>query len=227
MLGLGMGLRFRRTLKLLPGVRLNISGSGITTSIGPRGARITLGGKRTRVTTGIPGTGLSYTTLLPRSDSQTGAATRRGTRMPYGVWIVMAFVVAAIWLGSNSTPTQHSVEPTPAITSPSAAPIALVEPSNIGFVAVDALNVRDAPNGSIVGSMARGTRVDVYETANGWSRLSMRGASPRWVSASRICAEEGCYKQPLLRRPPAHPARPRSSSSAHGVAGRSARFSME
>lgn len=186
MQGLGMGLRFRRTLKLLPGIRLNISGSGITTSIGARGARITVGGSRTRVTTGIPGTGLSYTTLLPRSDSLPGTGARPSARASYVGWIVFAFVVAILYFGSRQAPVRHTVEPTPAITSPASAPIAPVELSISRFVAVDVLNVRDAPNGNVVGSMGRGTRIDVYETADGWSRVSATGTSPRWVSASWV-----------------------------------------
>ncbi len=40
-----MGLRFRRSLRLFPGVRLNFSRSGISTTVGVRGASITLGPK--------------------------------------------------------------------------------------------------------------------------------------------------------------------------------------
>jgi hypothetical protein len=56
-----MGLRFRRTIKLLPGVRLNLSKSGVSTSLGVRGAHVTLGHGRARETVGLPGTGISYT----------------------------------------------------------------------------------------------------------------------------------------------------------------------
>src|SRR5512138_1232399 len=56
-----MGLRFRRSIKLLPGVRLNVSRSGFSTSIGTRGAHVTVGHGQVRETVGIPGTGLSYT----------------------------------------------------------------------------------------------------------------------------------------------------------------------
>jgi Protein of unknown function (DUF4236) len=56
-----MGFRFRRTLKILPGLHLNISKSGISASIGPRGLHYTIGAKGTRTTVGLPGSGLSYT----------------------------------------------------------------------------------------------------------------------------------------------------------------------
>ena len=56
-----MGLRFSRHLKIIPGIRLNLSKSGVSTSVGRRGAWITFGPKDTRSTIGLPGTGLSYT----------------------------------------------------------------------------------------------------------------------------------------------------------------------
>lgn len=69
-----MGWRFRRTLKILPGVRLNFSKSGVSASLGVRGAHITLGGPTgPRVTVGLPGSGLSYTKVWSkrRQDKKT------------------------------------------------------------------------------------------------------------------------------------------------------------
>src|SRR5579859_5710291 len=57
-----MGLRFSRRIHLLPGVRLNVSGSGPSVSFGHRGAWYTVGpGGRRTATLGWPGTGLRYT----------------------------------------------------------------------------------------------------------------------------------------------------------------------
>ena len=56
-----MGFRFNRRIKLFPGVRLNLGKRGVSTSIGGRGAHVTLGHGQVRETVGIPGTGLSYT----------------------------------------------------------------------------------------------------------------------------------------------------------------------
>ena len=42
----------------MPGVRINLSKSGISTSVGPRGAKVTFGPNGTYVNAGIPGTGL-------------------------------------------------------------------------------------------------------------------------------------------------------------------------
>ena len=54
--------RFRRSFRLLPGVRLNLGKRSTSVSLGVRGAHVTLGGPQgTRTTVGLPGTGLSYT----------------------------------------------------------------------------------------------------------------------------------------------------------------------
>jgi hypothetical protein len=53
-----MGIRFRKALKLFPGVKLNLSFSGVSATIGPRGASVNIGPRGTFLNTGIPGTGL-------------------------------------------------------------------------------------------------------------------------------------------------------------------------
>lgn len=53
-----MAWNYRRRIQIIPGVRLNLSKSGISTSIGVRGANLTLGKNGTYLNTGIPGTGI-------------------------------------------------------------------------------------------------------------------------------------------------------------------------
>lgn len=61
-------MRFRKSIKLFPGVKINVSGSGISTSVGPKGATVNIKpGRKTRLTTGLPGTGLSHTQNLTDS----------------------------------------------------------------------------------------------------------------------------------------------------------------
>jgi hypothetical protein len=59
-----MGFRFRKSVRLLPGVRDNLSKSGISTSPGGRGGTVTIGKRGVRATAGLPGTGLSYSQQL-------------------------------------------------------------------------------------------------------------------------------------------------------------------
>lgn len=51
-------LRFRRSVRLAPGVRLNFSGSGISATVGGRGHSVNFGRRGTYLNAGIPGTGL-------------------------------------------------------------------------------------------------------------------------------------------------------------------------
>ncbi|MCK1707846.1 DUF4236 domain-containing protein [Bradyrhizobium sp. 143] len=60
-----MGFRFRRSFKIVPGVRLNLSGSGASVSLGPRGLHYTIGPHGTRTTVGLPGSGVSCTSYQP------------------------------------------------------------------------------------------------------------------------------------------------------------------
>jgi hypothetical protein len=55
-----VGFRFGRRTKLLPGIRLNVSKSDLSTSVGEPGATINLRGNNVRTTVGVPGSGLSY-----------------------------------------------------------------------------------------------------------------------------------------------------------------------
>jgi len=56
-----MPFRFSRRFNILPGLRINVSKSGVSQSIGTKGAWFTIGPRGTRATVGLPGTGLSYT----------------------------------------------------------------------------------------------------------------------------------------------------------------------
>jgi tetratricopeptide (TPR) repeat protein len=72
--------RFRRRVRIAPGVRLNIAKRGLSTSFGPRGMHLTLGDGRVRTTLGIPGTGLScttYTLRRHRTSNGTGPTAAR------------------------------------------------------------------------------------------------------------------------------------------------------
>ena len=50
------------SVQVIPGVRLNFSKSGVSTTIGGRGLHTTYGRGHARTTIGVPGTGLSYST---------------------------------------------------------------------------------------------------------------------------------------------------------------------
>jgi hypothetical protein len=56
-----MSLRFWRRKTILPGLRANLSKSGVSLSIGRKGAWFTTGPRGRRATVGVPGSGLFWT----------------------------------------------------------------------------------------------------------------------------------------------------------------------
>ncbi|MBA0038808.1 DUF4236 domain-containing protein [Pantoea sp. BIGb0393] len=64
-----MGFRFRKSISIIPGVRMNLSTSGASLSVGPRGASVSFGKCGTFANLGLPGTGLSYRTRLDRASA--------------------------------------------------------------------------------------------------------------------------------------------------------------
>jgi hypothetical protein len=63
-----MGFRFRKSIRIAPGIRINISKSGLSTSIGRKGFTWN---SRGTLTVGIPGSGLSYRANLRRRGEAT------------------------------------------------------------------------------------------------------------------------------------------------------------
>lgn len=57
-----MGWRFRKSVKILPGVKLNFSKTGTSVTVGGKAARTTINKNTGKVTNSvsIPGTGLYY-----------------------------------------------------------------------------------------------------------------------------------------------------------------------
>jgi len=102
-----MGFRFRRSIRILPGIRLNLSKSGVSTSIGVRGAHVTMGHGKVRETIGLPGTGLSYTHVDARqahdalpNEAPVPAERRRTPWFSIAVLLgLLAFLVHLIRLG--------------------------------------------------------------------------------------------------------------------------------
>ena len=70
-----MGFRFRWSKRILPGIRLNLSKSGPSVSLGGRGFWFTVGSKGTRTTVGIPGTGMSWSSYKPYSSGKQPSAS--------------------------------------------------------------------------------------------------------------------------------------------------------
>ena len=68
-----MDFQFHRRVSIIPGLRVNLSKSGASLSIGHRGAWYTVGPRGRRVTLGAPGTGIFWTeTVSPAAPLHAG-----------------------------------------------------------------------------------------------------------------------------------------------------------
>ena len=130
-----MGWRFRRSLRIAPGIRLNLGSRGMTSlSLGGRGVTVNLSKRGTKTTYGLPGTGLSYqtrTTPLPtprraapspvQATPITAISRRRG--------VVYAGVGAAAFLcflALRPSPVLQEPRPQVAMAAPPPPPTAIV-----------------------------------------------------------------------------------------------------
>src|SRR5690606_23770294 len=71
-----MGLRFRKRVKIAPGVHVNLGKRGASLSVGGRGASVNVSKRGTYGNVGIPGTGISYREKI-------GGRSKRPQRVAY------------------------------------------------------------------------------------------------------------------------------------------------
>jgi hypothetical protein len=101
-----VGFRFRRRIKLFPGVSINLSKSGVSTSIGGKGLTVNLKGGKVKTTASIPGTGLSYSKseTIEKKPAHQDATSQEAPSLagfPSWVWfwvLFPVFVALLFWL---------------------------------------------------------------------------------------------------------------------------------
>jgi hypothetical protein len=118
-----MGFRFRKSISLGKGTRLNFSGKSIGISAGIKGARISLNSRgRLTKSVGIPGTGMSYVSSSNISDGfsneqsdlpENSGAPAPQKKGPGGLKIFLW--IAAIILGLALFPFLWIIAPIPAV----------------------------------------------------------------------------------------------------------------
>lgn len=82
-----MGIKFRKSIKVMPGVRINLSNRGVSSvSVGRRGAKVNFGRQGVRSTVGLSGTGLSYTNYTPYRQAQ-GTPVQYLDYRPVSLWL--------------------------------------------------------------------------------------------------------------------------------------------
>ena len=86
-----MGLRFRKSITIFPGVKLNISKSGLSVSVGKKGVHASAGTSgRKSVSVGLPGTGLSYTKTI------SGGSKKKALGIGFTVVVITFAVIMGI-----------------------------------------------------------------------------------------------------------------------------------
>jgi hypothetical protein len=78
-----MGFRFRKSVKIAPGVKINLSKSGGSLSFGGRGATFNISSRGVRSTYSIPGTGISYATQASSGRNTSSSSSQSSNRAAY------------------------------------------------------------------------------------------------------------------------------------------------
>ncbi len=104
-----MGLQFRRSIKIAPGIRINFGKKSTSVSVGPRGAKVTMGTNGTHVSAGIPGTGIYYREKVSGKGNKQNIQSRqmqqgvpertKGENTTYGV--IFAIIAIACFFRSS------------------------------------------------------------------------------------------------------------------------------
>ena len=93
-----MGIRFRKRIKLFPGLWVNLSKSGASVSAGVKGFTVNSGRGKTRTSVGLPGTGVSYTTTSTggtAAPTSTSTSTGRPARTVRPlIWLALVLAIA-------------------------------------------------------------------------------------------------------------------------------------
>jgi L,D-peptidoglycan transpeptidase YkuD (ErfK/YbiS/YcfS/YnhG family) len=86
-----MGFLFRKRIRILPGIWLNLSKRGVSTSIGGKGITVNIKEGKVRTTASIPGTGISY-----RTTSLSTPPTRIG--MSAWIWVLIVVTIVVVFV---------------------------------------------------------------------------------------------------------------------------------
>ena len=175
-----MGFRFQKRISLLPGVRINLSKSGVSTSLGPRGADVNIGKGGVTANAGIPGTGLSYRHKIGRGGKG---------------WLAGLLLVGGlgVWAFQHQSKIEKAIAPPKPVAAnistdastkastdvPSTSPSGAGTPANmLRYVHRKGAILRAAPkaSGDILKREVKGATVTlVSQGADGWSRVTDGG----------------------------------------------------
>lgn len=222
-----MGIRFRKSVKIMPGVRMNFSKSGVSTSIGGPGATVNIGAKGTRQTIGIPGTGISYSHLTSKdAGRRTGELARKSSDSSgAGVGCIALILLGALILaitkcesgggGTNSTSLAPTASDSPLPDASGAA--AQFSDGDTVKVTSATLRTRLSPSGSgaVSGALHRGETATIVRRSGEWLQVA-QGAALVWIAANHVRAVQSAPQNFLSTEAPRRLRHRRHSSSFGG-----------
>jgi len=190
-----MGFRFQKRISILPGVRINLSKSGISTSLGPRGADVNIGKDGVTANAGIPGTGLSYRQKVG-SGGKGGLLAVLLVIGGLGVWafqhlgkvekaLAPARAPGSSTVSSTGSSTGLSPQTSTGVSSTSPAPVS-ANGNMQRFVHREGAILREEPkaSGHILRKESKGAAVTlVSQTDDGWSQVKA-GDITGWMRSS-------------------------------------------
>ncbi|KAB0532823.1 MULTISPECIES: DUF4236 domain-containing protein [Pseudomonas] len=91
-----MAFRIRKSFKVAPGIRLNVSKSGLSTSIGGKGTTVNLSKRGTKVTSSIPGTGISTSKLYGSSKAPNTSHSAPTASPGFGSYLLTLLIIAGV-----------------------------------------------------------------------------------------------------------------------------------
>ena len=175
-----MGFRFRKSLRIAPGVRLNLTSRGLSTTFGPRGTTVNLSSSGARGNVGIPGTGLSYSQRLSGGGGDGGTGSVQPAAQNNGCVLlgIIGFIfLAAAMCSKDNSPSTFSSS---GMESPVSGIVAETR-----YVSARALNCRADPatSGAVIGALVQNDKAQIVEHSGTWSKVR-RASGDCWVASS-------------------------------------------
>jgi hypothetical protein len=195
------GLRFQKRLKLLPGLKINLSKSGASATVGTKGAGVNIGPGGITTNAGIPGTGLSYRQKLSAKNKSAwiGVATLVAG-LAFAAWQNADKITA--WLAPADQPAVVTAAAPPPPPTPAAAAEATAQPravtETIGAQRAKLLTVggtiyvrrggsvlreTQRPSGKALAKLDKGTAVTVVAMDGAWTQVKA-GDVKGWMRTS-------------------------------------------
>lgn len=223
-----MAFRFRKSFRIAPGVRVNLSRSGVSTTLGGRGLSVNVSRRGTRMTAGIPGTGLSYHARgggASRGGSGRVGSTGREAEGCLGCGGAGFLLLLLVGLCGNPDPPGGTLLMGLADTTLTAP---LPEEPRETFYLHGALNLRTGPGKAfdVARTLSRGERVTLgAKDAGGWAPLLTATASGRGTSiapatwCARTLRRYRCLERRAIRplRAPSAATAPTRTAAADGA----------